>query len=167
MCSRAPLDPPSTVVASITTSQFEAAWGMLKQAVQSVPLEQWRTGDVEHLVPARIACHVLETADYYMSPDPERFPWGGRFGVDWENGAREELPGQDDARDYLNEVRARVASWIAGLSDTGLLSPDAIFRSEGMSHLDRALYLLRHTQHHTGEMCAELRRRGLPRPPWR
>ena len=163
----APRDPSSVALVSVTTTQFEAVWGMLKQAIHSVPLEQWRTGDVEHLVPARIAYHVLETADYYMSPDLERFPWGGRFGVDWEKGARDALPGQADIRDYQNEVRARVAAWLAGLGDAGLLLPDAVFRSEGMSHLDRALYVLRHTQHHTGELCAELRRRGLPRPPWR
>ena len=32
--------------------------------------------------------------------------------------------------------------------------------------LDRALYALRHTQHHVGMINTELRRLGVPRPEW-
>jgi len=51
--------------------------------------------------------------------------------------------------------------------DAGLLAPDEVFDAEGMSHLDRALYVLRHTQHNVGELCSILRKASPPRTEWR
>ena len=68
------------------------------------------------------------------------------------------LPGQGAIRDYLAEVRDKVSCWLFDRGEDGLLAPDEVFHAEGMSHLDRALYVLRHTQQTVGE---------LSRPAWR
>ncbi len=148
--------------------QFENAWGMLREIVNTFSDEEWRQGDVNYLVPARIAYHTVETVEYYSSGRGlKAFPWGHRAGVDWESAPKERLPSRQVVLDYLEDVRRANARWIDALGDVGLTAPDETFHDEGMTHLDRALYVLRHTHQHLGELCAEMRRRGLSRPGWR
>jgi hypothetical protein len=147
-------------------AQFEAAWEMLAEAV-GVFGEGWRAGGSDYAVPARLAYHAVETADYYFHDDLAAFDWGGRFGVDWETKEPARLPSQQAILDYLDEVRDKASRWIADREDDRLLAPDEVFHAEGMSRLDRALYVLRHTQQTIGELCALLRARGIPRPAWR
>jgi hypothetical protein len=154
-------------LAGILGKQFDAAWDMLDEAVHAIDGKGWQTGTPDHLVPARLAYHVLETADYYVHPDLSAFEWSGRFGVDWETAEAGELPDQSAIGAYLHDVRLKVAAWLDAQDDSGLLAPDAVFHDEGMTHLDRALYVLRHTHQHIGELFAVLRERGIPRPGWR
>jgi hypothetical protein len=147
-------------------AQFGAAWDMLAEAVGAFG-EGWRAGDSSYAVPAGLAYHVIETADYYFHDDLEAFGWAGRFGADWETEEPARLPSRRAILDYLDEVRDKTSRWIADRGDDGLLAPDEVFHEEGMSHLDRALYVLRHTQHTIGELCSLLRARDIPRPAWR
>ncbi len=154
-------------LASVVVNQFDAAWDMLGEAIQAIDEEAWRAGAPSHLVPARLVYHILETADYYAHPDLSAFEWSGRFGVDWETANAGNLPDQGTIAEYLRDVRSKVAAWLVSHDDSGLLAPDAVFYEEGMTHLDRALYVLRHTHQHTGELFAVLRERDIPRPAWR
>ena len=67
---------------------------------------------------------------------------------------------------YLDEVEAQVQSWLDGLGDAGLLESETRCPWTGDYVLCRALYLLRHVQHHLAQMNTELRRRGIDRPKW-
>ncbi len=147
--------------------QFESAFDMLGEAVPRFSAEQWRQ-DADHgLAPARVAFHLLDTVEYYMSPDPRRFKSGARFGVDWEDAPAAAQPGQEQISTYLAEIRAGCRRWMEGLDDAAMLTPDPVYGREGMSRLDLRLYVLRHTHHHIAEIAAHLRRCGLPRPGWR
>jgi len=64
-------------------------------------------------------------------------------------------------------VRIKVDRWIESHGDAGLLASDKVFHLEGMCYLDRALYVLRHTHQHIGELFKTLRDRDIPRPTWR
>jgi hypothetical protein len=152
---------------NVIVKQFDAAWDMLSEAVRVMDEQDWRAGAPSHLVPARLVYHVLETADYYMHPDLSAFEWGERFGVDWETANAGGLPDQDTIAEYRLSVSSKVAAWLKSHGDSGLLEPDAIFYEEGMTYLDRALYVLRHTHQHLGELYAVLREREIPRPGWR
>ena len=147
--------------------QFAAAWDMLTEAVNVTEDREWQTGNPPHLVPARLAYHVIQTADYYVHPELTEFDWAGRFSSDWETADAGDLPDRMSIMSYLHDVRLKVNAWLELHGDEGLLEPDADFMDEGMTHLDRALYVLRHTQHHLGEWFAVLRERCIPRPVWR
>ena len=54
----------------------------------------------------------------------------------------------------------------ASLADEGLLADEPLYPHAGTKVLGRALYPLRHTQHHLGELHSELRRRDIARPQW-
>jgi len=159
--------PPRHSLARDLNGQFSAAWSLLGDAIGDILDDQWRTGESDHLVPARLALHIIETAEHYSSEDPASYRWGARFNLDWESAPSQNLPGQHDIQRYLADVKKQVREWIEKQGDDGLLAPDSHYGGEGMSHFDRAAYLLRHTHHHIGELCAELRRRGIPRPRWR
>jgi hypothetical protein len=135
--------------------------------VRRFPAEQWRGGEIDYLIPARLALHVIEAAEFYSGDSPEEFRWGSRFGVNCERTPPEQLPDQEAMLRYLDEVQARVETWLRGLTDADLLLPGQAFPWTGRCVLDRAIYVLRHTHQHIGEMNAELRRRGCPRAQWR
>jgi hypothetical protein len=147
--------------------QFENAWDMLKEAIENFSPDQWKKAKNEYFIPARVAYHAIETVDYYCQDNLKGFEWGGRFGVDWETGERDRLPQQQEVLKYLDDIRKKSSDWIKNLGDQGLLSPDKVFFLEGMTHLDRVLYVLRHTHQHLGELCSESRNRNVPRPEWR
>jgi hypothetical protein len=148
------------------TDHFGRTWSMLRGAIEAFPEGQWRSGDVDFLVPARQALHAVEAAEYYMSEYPGEFEWGHRFGADWEGAAPEKLPTRTELLGYLDEVRMKVDKWLAGMGERGLLEPRQDFPWTGKTALGRALYVLRHIQHHLAEMNTELRRRGIDRPKW-
>jgi len=148
--------------------QFGRTWQMLKQAVEELPEAEWRRAEVISLVPARHACHVVEAADFYSAAvPPDQFPWGRRIGGFWDAMSAGKLPAREQVLEYLDEVARNVDSWLRGSSDADLLSPETLFPWTGHSVLSRALYLLRHSQHHVAEINAELRRRALPILDWR
>lgn len=147
--------------------QFESAWDMLGDILQRVPDEHWRQDASHGLAPGRLAYHVLETAEYYMSGEPKSFRWGARFGVDWEAATPEELPERENLIDYLAEIRTTCQKWLGDVEDSSMLALDSVYGSEGMSRLEVGLYLMRHTHHHIGELCGHLRRCGIARPSWR
>jgi uncharacterized damage-inducible protein DinB len=155
------------ILSSALVTQFEAGWNLLDEAVDAFTDEAWRCESATHLVPARTAYHLIETADYYSHADLSRFPWGERFGVDWETAPAPQLPDRAQIAAYAMSVREKMAAWIVRLSDPGLLNPDEVFHDEGMTHLDRALYVLRHMHQHLGELFAVLRENGIARPGWR
>lgn len=150
-------------VSTVLIGQFERSWRMLEEAVESFSAEEWRTGEVDYLTPARLSYHILETAEFYSGESAEDFPWGHRFGCDWEGAEREALPTQADVLAYLADVRLQVETW---LTSADLLATDDAFTWPGDIVLDRAVYLLRHTHHHVGEMWSEIKRRGHDLPNW-
>jgi hypothetical protein len=142
-------------------------WHMYDDAIKEIPDEHWRTGEIDYLTPARLIYHVLEAADFYTRPNSKGYPWGHRFGANWESASPDQLPDKGDARDYLEDVKAQVESWVLGMGDEGLLAPEPDYTWTGSTLLGRSLYMLAHCRQHLGEINAELRRRGLPRIKWR
>jgi len=145
---------------------FKRNWNMYQDAVQNIPDEHWKTGDIEYLIPAQLVYHVLECADFYSNPTPKGFVWGHRFNINWQKVTPEQLPTKEQTNTYLEEMMKKVDSWLQGLSDSDLLSPEKAFPHTGKTTLGRALYLLAHCRQHMGEINAELRRRELPRIKW-
>jgi hypothetical protein len=143
--------------------QFARSWKMVEEAIRSFSAEEWKTGDVTYLTPARLAYHIVETAEFYSGETADGFSWGHRFGCDWESAAPDDLPTQEAVLAYLADARSQVENW---LREVDLFAPDAAFDWTGGCALDRALYLVRHNHHHVGEMWSEIKRRGHPLPDW-
>jgi len=153
------------------TRQLVATWKQWRKAIEKIPTDHWRSGEIDYLIPARHALHVINTVDGYCRDEPAE-SWNSlaeaHFGrsVDWEGTSADELPNQAEIREYLEKVRERTAQWLSSMSEEQLLAPQDAFPWTGPNLLSRMIYVIRHSQDHTGQLNAELRRRGLPRSSW-
>ncbi len=148
--------------------QFRRTFEMWKEEIRNIPAKEWRKGDVEYLTPARHLCHLIVTADYYLSnKSPEEYDWNCYFGGDWEAMAENELPAKSTALRKLSDFEEVMLAKLAKLNDEDLLEKERQSPWTGENLAGKLLYLLRHCQHHVGEMHAELRRRGIKRASWR
>jgi len=151
--------------------QLEATWKQWSKAIEQIPADQWRDGDVDYLIPARHALHVVNTVDGYCRSE-QPASWNSlaeaHFGrsLDWEGTPASQLPDQAETLGYLEAVRTRAHQWLMDLSDERLLQPQEAFPWTGPNVLSRLIYVIRNSQDHTGQLNAELRRRGLPRSAW-
>jgi hypothetical protein len=137
---------------------------VFRDTVSAFDAMEWTTGDIDYARPSGLAYHTLETIQFYVGNESaDEFRWGSRFDADWEGAASDALPSQQQILEYMDEVRPLLESWI----DTETLTADEEqFPWTGGIKLGRALYLLRHTQHHTAELSFELTRRGGAAPDW-
>ena len=143
-------------IATALIAQFHCVWNTFRDALSHLDDEQFLAGDIEWLTPRNLAYHVVETADFYSSDcEPEGFSWGHYAA---ENKAQ--------MLAYAEQVEAKVKQWLLAHSDDQFFQSQSICKWTGTTVLDRAIYALRHTQHHTAQINVELRRRGLPRGEW-
>lgn len=144
--------------------QFASAHKMLRDAVTNFPPEEWRKARHDFLVPARLAFHVVQATDFHLDGNPDAFDWD-RFGINWEETPAAVLLDQPQLLAYMDEVEAKLDATLQQLAVSGLSASD--YAGRFPTALDHLLYTLRHVQHHTGQINAELKRRGLNPSKWR
>jgi tricorn protease-like protein len=66
----------------------------------------------------------------------------------------------------LVDIRATVEERLTKLDDAALLEPEKMHPWTGQTRMGKTFYMLRHIQHHLGEVNAELCRRGIKGPRW-
>ncbi len=152
-------------ITEIILNQYQRAFKMFREAVMAFPAEEWRKGEFDYFRPAGVAYHVVESIDCLCGDQPvDKFVWGGRFGVDWEDKNSDRLPDQVQLLTYLDEIYDKMLAWFR---KTDLLEVETLFPWTGSLILGRAIYNLRNIQHHVSELSLELTRRGYKRPEWR
>jgi hypothetical protein len=112
----------SSGIAESIIENFTLTWDMYSEAIDSIPYEHLRTGEIDYLIPARLMLHAIETIDFYSSESPNDFKHGHRFKIDRKTSSPNQLPSKDQFRMYLEEVREKTESWLRGLSDEDFLS---------------------------------------------
>ena len=156
-------------VGEVMIRQFVQMWETFRETIANFTDEQWKKADIDWQIPARLASHAIEGADYYARANPEGYDPKVRFGAYWES-EPEQLLDREATLKHLGEIQNHVETWLRSMSDLDLLSPNSGFQpweEAWGSILERAVYLLRHAQHHLGQLTAELRRRGLSSAEWR
>ncbi|GAB4446226.1 MAG: hypothetical protein Kow00120_16360 [Anaerolineae bacterium] len=147
-------------------NQYARTWRELREAVEHCTDAAWKGGDHPVFIPVRLACHLVETVDYYTQDRPEGFQWGAAWGgADCEKDDLGLLPDRAALLAYADTVRTRVDAWLRGASDDELLGENT-FRWTGDTPMERMIYTIRHSQHHIAEINEELTRRGLPPGDW-
>ena len=82
-------------ISMVVYDQCQHALTMFRNAVMAFPDDEWKKGEIDYLRPAGVAYHVVEKLDFYFGDEPpDKFGWGSRFGIDWEDKDSERLPGQ-------------------------------------------------------------------------
>jgi uncharacterized damage-inducible protein DinB len=150
------------MLADALKGQFVKAFGILEPAIRSFSDSAWRRGKPPFEGPARAASHVLQCAEFYTTEDKAVFVNLGK--KIWQM-SDEELPSQDQLREYLAHVKKATLAWVDMIGEEGL--GRAWHNDDAMNGLERLLYALRHLQHHVGEVCAYQKQNGLEPAEWK
>ena len=156
---------PAATIGEVLARQYDRVWGTLRDAISQLSDEQWRASECAWLAPVRQAYHLVETAEFYGGETSKGYKFGS-LGGNWEESPAAELPAQQQVLELIDRVQPRLRRWLTECSDSDFLAEETDFQWTGGTRLDRALYSLRHSQHHLGQINTELRRRGLPRGKW-
>jgi hypothetical protein len=154
------------LVASVK-DQWARTWSMWEEMIQSIPDEEWARGEIDYLIPARHLIHVTVGEDVFSANTPlDEFDQSKWFGVPaWETAASD-LPSKEIALGRLAVFRSTVEARLSQLTDEALLEPEEAHPWTGQTRMSKILFSLRHTQHHLGEINAELIRRGIEGVKW-
>jgi hypothetical protein len=177
-------------VSGAMAGQLERQWVMLREALTMLDDGQYRGGE-GYLAPARLLMHTIRTSHFYLADGPDGFDWERPFvphsrgadvgdpasrDVQYERWSRAltagdeadvaDLPSREALLAYLEEVVAIGDAWLGEQDEAAWLGPTG-FPWTGETRLAQMVYLLRHTQHHIGELNALLRTWDQPRVEWR
>jgi tetratricopeptide (TPR) repeat protein len=149
--------------AEALADQFVRALSMLRIAVDHFTEEEWRQGETNYQRPAGLALHIVQTIDLYSAFRPGERSEDRLTQINWEERDSPKLPSQTELLKYLDDAEERLATFLA---KSDLQAEEEMFPWTGSTVLSRALYTLRHTQHHLADMAMELQRRGFKPPSW-
>jgi hypothetical protein len=147
--------------------QFAHTLGMWKQTIKNVPANEWRKGKIDYLTPARHFCHVVVAVDFFTgNARPEEYDWRRFAKGDWLKVCPEDLASKQLALKQIDEIGKIVKKRFAKLNDSDLYGKEKQCPWAGKILAGRLMFLLRHTQHHLGELNSELRYRKIKRASW-
>lgn len=149
----------SNIAAEQLLNQFEASCKMVGDAIENVPEQLW-TKSIGSWFYASTIYHLIETMDFYCRDDYESMVFGERAGYNWDDVKDVEndilpLISKNLVSDYLTEMEEKLSSFLSNVSTDELFGKDGFYWFESVYH--KMLYLLRHTQHHIGELAVTLR----------
>ena len=155
-----------TVLTTLMIEHINHTWKELKQVISATLVEQWILGNSDYLIPARLAYHIVLTADMYATHmGYEEYKPHRKYKLDWEATPAEQLPSQAEMMMFINETAQTVTQWLTDLGDNGLLKDEDKYPWTGIK-LGRAIFISSHTQWHIAEMFTLLRERGIDPGDW-
>ena len=146
-------------------SQFSSTWKMLRSAIEIAPDEYWY-GKTHDWSFSLTLYHIIETQRFYIRDSPDGMEWGKllkELNTD-DKPLDEVYPPRVILVDFLEKTEAEVTSYIKGLSLEKLLEKDGF--KWFSSVFEKLLYLMRHNQHHIGELSRMLREWDCERVKW-
>jgi len=156
-------------IATRIARQFDIVWDTIDDTIALIPDAEWATGRKGISIPVVQLAHVAAAIALYLPPPGKHWPsWcesaSGNFC--WEVGT-DPWPSKEEFSRYCKGVKSEVAGWFASLDDAAMLEETLSNDWRGNCLLDLTMYVLRHSQHHLGDLSSELRRRDIARPKWR
>jgi hypothetical protein len=149
--------------AEAVADQFLRTLSMLRIAVSTFPESEWRVGESLYQRPASLALHIVQSIDFYSALKPGDSSEDPLTQINWEERNSSKLPSQEELLGFLDKVEERLANFI---TKSDFQAEEKFFLWTGFTVLSRAMYNLRHTQHHLADMATELQRRGFTPPDW-
>ena len=136
------------------TREFDHLWRAFAKVVSGFDEDAWCHTGHGVTVPARLACHILQSTRYYIQDTSTMTDGAGNtFDLVCGEASEESLPTQEDILFLTEAVKSRTAAWLHNLDlDAG--NPD--FPWTGTTAHSVVLFLLKHSIFHLGELNALL-----------
>jgi hypothetical protein len=158
---------PLEAIRGALWAQFGASLDAIERALDACPDELWGN-EVHERAVWYLAFHTLFWCDLYLYGSAEGFAPPPPFGLEELDPAGTLPPRvyrRDEIRGYLRHVRARAHPRIRDLDERSAAAT-CTFRWGTITYLELLLYVLRHTQHHVGQLALLLRERADIGTPW-
>lgn len=164
----------SKTITDILASQYQASLGMLRQALEKVPEEQWNIEEYSN-PNWQIAYHILWGVKFYLGASPESYvPFenalegaeslGGNH--DWENPEEgikiEGFHTKEELLSFIGDIARNLLFSIEALP----LNDNSGFEWYPYSRLELHINNIRHIQHHTAQIIERLKAKGITGFPW-
>lgn len=134
--------------------QYAHTWRTFAGIVRDFDSDAWRHIGRGIILPVRLAFHILKSTMYYIEDTSTVLYAAGRpFDGNWEAVKEEDFPSQDDILAGTDALQSKTEKW---LSDMDFDAENRTFGWAGATKFGVALFLLRHTLYHIGELNALL-----------
>jgi hypothetical protein len=134
--------------------QYAHTWRVLARLANDFDPSAWLHSGHGAMSPARLSWHILQSQFAYMqNPAPVAFASGRAMQGEWSTTPESDLPTQADVLQALEVLQTATRDWLAA-RDLGAENP--AFPWAGSTHFGVALFTLRHSQYHLGELSALL-----------
>lgn len=161
-------------ISEIIASQYKASLGMLRQALEKVPAQQWNNENFNNPT-WQLAYHTLWATKFYFGANPESYiPFtkaiegaeslGGT--QDWENSdtdvSNEGFHTKDELLHFMDVLEDDLLQSIEALA----LHETSGFEWYPYTRLEMHINSIRHIQHHTAQIIERLKANGINGFPW-
>jgi len=134
--------------------QYAHTWRTFAGIVKDFDEDAWLHTGRGVILPVRIAFHILKATTYYLEDTSTVLLAAGKpFDGNWETLEKGDRPTQDDILAGIEVLQAKTEQW---LSDMDFEAENKAFGWAGATKFGVALFLLRHTLYHIGELNALL-----------
>lgn len=147
----------------ILAAQFEASLGMLNDCIQNCPPEHWHN-KIANMEFGYVPYHTLCFVDLYLSPNLDAFELREFHNEQDENRFKPKADHpitQMLVSDYLQTCLKKMRETIASETESSLNLPAGFDWLTELTRGELHIYNIRHIQHHTGALSADLRRLNI------
>lgn len=161
-------------ITDILISQYKASLGMLRQALEKIPDEQWNNEDYSN-PNWQIAYHILWGTNFYLEANPEGYiPFENAIegaeslggSQDWENPEKdviiEGFHTKKELISFIRDIESNLRERIGRLP----LQENSGFEWYPFSRLELHINSIRHIQHHTAQIIERLKATGITGFAW-
>jgi hypothetical protein len=134
--------------------QYGHTWRVFERLVKDFDPDAWLHTGRGAIRPARLAFHILQSTRYYIQDSSAlAFASGKLFESNWATVAEENLPSQNDILECIQILQAKTDQWLSAMD---LIAENTAFQWAGKTKLGVAIFLLRHSLFHIGELSSLL-----------
>jgi hypothetical protein len=134
--------------------QYAHTWRVFARLVGDFDPKAWLHTGRRTITPARLSYHILKAVKYYLEDSTTNyFESGKSIDGNWETAREEDLPSQQDILACIQELREKTETW---LSEMDFNAANNTFQWAGETKTGVAIFLLRHTLYHLGELSSLL-----------
>ncbi len=130
--------------------QFAHFWRVFERLAAGFDETGWLQGGRNANTPARLSFHILKATRYYLEDaSPIQLPSGRDFEINGAIAENEALPTQTDVIACIHLLANKTETWLKTMD---YAAENTAFPWAGKTRLGVALFLLKHSTWHLGEL---------------
>jgi len=164
----------NNTITDILASQYKASLGLLRQTLEKVPEEQWKTEEYNNPY-WQIGYHILWSVKFYLEANPESYvPFDNAIegaeslggSQDWENPDENVKVGGFHTKEELLSFTDDIVKTLKQKIEALPLDVNSGFEWYPYSRLELHINTIRHIQHHSAQIIERLKAKGITGFPW-